>query len=44
MKFHCYVTAMTRRPVGDARMAVSVVDAGIAHATAAIRKFATLSV
>ncbi len=44
MKFHCYVTAMTRRPIGDARMAMSVIDAGIAHTVAAIRKFATLSV
>ena len=44
MKFHCYVTAMTRRPVGDARMAMSVIEASIAHTTAAIRKFATLSV
>ena len=43
MKFHCYISAMTRRPAGDARMALSVIDAGIAHTVAAIRKFSQLS-
>ena len=43
MKFHCYVTAMTRRPAADARMAMSVIDGGIAHTVAAIRKFSQLS-
>jgi hypothetical protein len=43
MKFHCYVTAMTRRPAADARMAMSVINAGIAHTIAAIRKFTQLS-